>query len=39
MYKQRYLIDNAIIDTARAAYLVTLIEKDITQEKNLQIIR
>lgn len=27
MYKQRYLIDNAIIDAARAAYLATLIEK------------
>lgn len=31
MYKQRYLIDNAIIDAARAAYLVTLIEKGITK--------
>lgn len=27
MYKQRYTIDNAIIDAARAAYLATLIEK------------
>ncbi|MCM1170044.1 MAG: nucleotidyl transferase AbiEii/AbiGii toxin family protein [Bacteroides sp.] len=27
MYKERYLIDNAIIDAARAAYLATLIEK------------
>lgn len=27
MYKQRYLIDNAIIDAARTAYLATLIEK------------
>lgn len=31
MYKQRYLIDNAIIDAARAAYLATLIEKGITK--------
>lgn len=31
MYKQRYLIDNAIIDAARAAYLATLIEKGVTQ--------
>lgn len=31
MYKQRYQIDNAIIDAARAAYLVTLIEKGITK--------
>ena len=30
MYKQRYLIDNAIIDAARTAYLATLIEKGIT---------
>lgn len=29
MYKQRYLIDHAIIDAARAAYLATLIEKGI----------
>ena len=31
MYKQRYLIDNAIIDAARAAYLATLIEKGVTR--------
>lgn len=31
MYKQRYLIDNAIIDAARAAYLATLIEKGVTE--------
>ena len=31
MYKQRYLIDNAIIDAARTAYLATLIEKGITE--------
>ena len=31
MYKQRYLIDNAIIDAARAAYLATLIEKGISE--------
>lgn len=31
MYKQRYLIDNAIIDAARAAYLATLIEKGINE--------
>lgn len=31
MYKQRYLIDNAIIDAARTAYLATLIEKGVTQ--------
>ena len=31
IYKQRYLIDNAIIDAARAAYMATLIEKGITQ--------
>lgn len=31
MYKQRYTIDNAIVDSARAAYLATLIEKGITQ--------
>lgn len=30
MYRQRYLIDNAIVDAARAAYLATLIEKEIT---------
>lgn len=30
MYRQRYLIDNAIVDAARAAYLATLIEKGIT---------
>lgn len=30
MYKQRYMIDNAIVDSARAAYLATLIEKRIT---------
>lgn len=29
MYKQRYLIDDAIIDSARAAYLATLIERSI----------
>ena len=31
MYKQRYQIDNAIIDAARAAYLATLIEKGISE--------
>ena len=31
MYKQRYLIDTAIIDAARAAYLATLIEKGVTE--------
>ena len=31
MYKQRYLIDDAIIDVARAAYLATLIEKGIPE--------
>ena len=31
MYKQRYLIDHAIIDAARAAYLATLIEKGINE--------
>lgn len=31
MYKQRYTIENAIVDSARAAYLATLIEKGITQ--------
>ena len=31
MYKQRYQIDNAIIDAARAAYLATLIEKGATK--------
>lgn len=31
MYKQRYLIDDAIIDAARAAYLATLIEKGLTE--------
>lgn len=31
MYKRRYLIDNAITDAARAAYLATLIEKGITE--------
>ena len=31
MNKQRYLIDNAIIDAARAAYLATLIEKGVTE--------
>lgn len=31
MYKQRYLIDNAIIDAAKAAYLATLIEKGVTE--------
>ncbi len=30
MYKQRYYIENAIIDCARAAYLATLIEKENT---------
>lgn len=29
MYKQKYMIDNAIIDSARAAYLATLMEKGI----------
>lgn len=29
MYKQRYTIDHAIVDSARAAYLATLIEKGI----------
>ena len=29
--KQRYIIDNAIIDAARTAYLATLIEKGITR--------
>lgn len=31
MYKQRYQIDNAIIDASRAAYLATLIEKGISE--------
>ena len=31
MYKQQYRIENAIIDSARAAYLVTLIEKGCTE--------
>ncbi len=31
MYKQRYLIDDAIVDSARAAYLATLIENGITE--------
>ena len=31
MYKQQYRIENAIIDSARAAYLVTLIEKGRTE--------
>lgn len=30
MYKQRYMIDHAIVDSARTAYLATLIEKGIT---------
>ncbi len=29
MYRQRYMIDHAIIDSSRAAYLATLIEKGI----------
>ena len=29
MYKQKYIIDNAIVDAARAAYLATLIEKGV----------
>lgn len=29
MYKQRYMIENAIIDASRAAYLATLIENNI----------
>ena len=34
MYKQKYIIDNAIVDAARAAYLATLIEKGVnTVEK------
>lgn len=31
MYKQRYRIENAIVDAARAAYLATLIEKGIIE--------
>ena len=31
MYKQRYLIDNAIVDAARAAYLATLIEREVNE--------
>ena len=31
MYKQRYTIENAIVDSARAAYLATLIEKGISK--------
>ena len=31
MYKQRYTIENAIVDSARAAYLATLIEKGISE--------
>lgn len=34
IYKQRYTIDHAIIDSARAAYLATLIEKGITNIEN-----
>lgn len=29
MYKQKYIIDHAIVDAARAAYLATLIEKGV----------
>lgn len=31
MYKQKYIIDNAIVDSARAAYLATLIEKGVNE--------
>lgn len=31
MYKQKYIIDNAIVDAARAAYLATLIEKGVNE--------
>ena len=31
MYKQRYMIENAIVDAARAAYMATLIEKGFAQ--------
>lgn len=34
MYKQRYLIDEAIIDSAKAAYLATLIEKGIAKAEH-----
>ena len=33
MYNQRYTIDNAIMDAAKAAYLATLIENDITEKE------
>lgn len=39
MYKQRYLIDNAIIDAARAAYLATLIEKALHKWNRIRKIR
>lgn len=38
MYKQRYQIDNAIIDAARAAYLATLIEKESPKWNSIQAI-
>lgn len=31
MYKRKYLIENAIVDAARAAYLATLIEKGVNK--------